>query len=184
MSMLVLARFQTERGLLVGDPLQLPPTLPGTSVKEVDGLERTLFERLSTCVNSKPILLRTQYRCHPRIAEMSNVLFYKRELKHGLTELQLAPLLTGIPTLSFIQSGGSEMQVNISFVNKPEATSIVELVNVLLGKEVDPSEIGVIALYKGQADLISQMIQESGKSKGIQVRFIVESRFNFLTLYS
>lgn len=179
MSMLVLARFQTERALLVGDPLQLPPTLPGTSVKDVNGLERTLFERLSTSKYSKPILLRTQYRCHPRIAEMSNVLFYKKELKHGLTEHQLSPLLTGIPTLSFIQSGGSETQVNISFVNKPEATSIVELVNVLLSKEVDPSEIGVIALYKGQADLISQLIQESGKSKGIQVRFVAVPRLIF-----
>ena len=60
-SMLSIARFSAERILLVGDPLQLPPTLSSSAKQGVNGLERTLFERLSE--NSiDPILLRTQYR--------------------------------------------------------------------------------------------------------------------------
>jgi hypothetical protein len=61
--MLAISRFQPQRLLLVGDPLQLPPTLPGTSKPNVTGLERTLFERLGEMSSDlNPILLRTQYR--------------------------------------------------------------------------------------------------------------------------
>ena len=62
LSMLTISRFQPQRLILVGDPLQLPPTLPGNSKPGVAGLERTLFERLGETNNLSPILLKTQYR--------------------------------------------------------------------------------------------------------------------------
>ena len=76
--MLAISRFQPQRLLLVGDPLQLPPTLPGTSKPNVTGLERTLFERLGEMSSDlNPILLRTQYRVnrtHGSIRELSSLL--------------------------------------------------------------------------------------------------------------
>ncbi|KAI8819486.1 AAA domain-containing protein [Fimicolochytrium jonesii] len=62
MSLLPLARFGSQKALLVGDPLQLPPTIPTTAdPSRKDGLERTLFERLAES-GLTPVLLRTQYR--------------------------------------------------------------------------------------------------------------------------
>jgi len=53
-------RFGAIKALLVGDPMQLAPTLTVPS-KVRTGLERTLFERLAEA-GIDPILLRTQYR--------------------------------------------------------------------------------------------------------------------------
>ena len=61
LSLLPLGMFGCKRAVLVGDPLQLPPTLPPSSNSHVAGLERTLFQRLEAC-GLEPILLRTQYR--------------------------------------------------------------------------------------------------------------------------
>ena len=51
--------------LLIGDPLQLPPTLPGNS-GVTNGLDRTLFERLHDA-GQPTTLLGIQYRVqlHP-----------------------------------------------------------------------------------------------------------------------
>lgn len=54
-SLLSVARFAARRLLAVGDPLQLPPTLPSSPVYRSESadaagghsLERTLFERLA-----------------------------------------------------------------------------------------------------------------------------------------
>ena len=61
-SLLSISRFNPKRLLLVGDPLQLSPTLLQSCKKGVNGLERTLFERLAQDGLSTPILLKTQYR--------------------------------------------------------------------------------------------------------------------------
>ena len=50
----------TFRQLLIGDPLQLPPTLPGDAGAP-NGLDRTLFERLRDA-GHPTTLLGTQYR--------------------------------------------------------------------------------------------------------------------------
>jgi superfamily I DNA and/or RNA helicase len=62
LSLLPLASFGCRRAVLVGDPLQLPPTLsPISRSADGSGLERTLFERLSDC-GIRPIMLKRQYR--------------------------------------------------------------------------------------------------------------------------
>lgn len=47
--------------VLVGDPLQLPPTVAGPEAENKDSLDRSMFERLAEA-GLTPILLRTQYR--------------------------------------------------------------------------------------------------------------------------
>jgi hypothetical protein len=41
----------------------------------------------------KPVLLRTQYRCHPTISAVSNSLFYERQLVDGISAQHRKPLL-------------------------------------------------------------------------------------------
>lgn len=65
-----MARVNASYVLLAGDPYQLPPTITVESA-----LTKTLYSRLDN-LGREPIMLRTQYRCHPRIAELSSRLFY------------------------------------------------------------------------------------------------------------
>jgi hypothetical protein len=85
LSLLPLAHFGCERLLLVGDPQQLPPTVPngarwlGHPIPGGDdthyGLERTLFERLAKC-GIQPIMLSTQYRVRSRMMTMVDEYFH------------------------------------------------------------------------------------------------------------
>jgi superfamily I DNA and/or RNA helicase len=61
LSLLALTSISCQRLILVGDPLQLPPTLSFQSTELKTGLDRTLFERL-TQGSLEPILLVRQYR--------------------------------------------------------------------------------------------------------------------------
>ena len=41
-------------------------------------------------------MLRTQYRCHPRISALANALFYENNLLDGVIEEERPPLVVGI----------------------------------------------------------------------------------------
>ena len=58
MSLLPIFKSSCTRLLLVGDPLQLPPTITTNGPK--NGLDRTLFDRLA--IKQRPIKLTIQYR--------------------------------------------------------------------------------------------------------------------------
>ena len=51
-----------------------------------------------------PTLLRTQYRCHPRISSMANGLFYGGMLEDGVSHTDRKPLLVcfSLCLLSFV----------------------------------------------------------------------------------
>ena len=97
MSMIPIAQFRAERALLVGDPLQLPPTLrtkaptsftsstpqPPPSPLNSDDLTKTLFVRLHRA-GLRSIMLRKQYRCHPVMSLLASRLFYDGRLQAGL----------------------------------------------------------------------------------------------------
>ncbi len=119
MSLLPLARFGCERLLAVGDPKQLPPTLASTSslhdeavvgTAQDETLSKALFVRLSTYF--EPILLRTQYRCHPELTCVPNALFYQGKLIDGVDPSERAPLVAGLPPLVFcnVVSGREQRQ--------------------------------------------------------------------------
>jgi superfamily I DNA and/or RNA helicase len=178
-SMLPILRFGAERLLLVGDPLQLPPTISTPCEKEVSGLDFTFFERMAA-THIMPILLRTQYRCHPSIGSISNDLFYKGSLSHSSETNQLNSVFPPLPQLVFVDSLGSEKNAKLSFINAQEAESIVNFVLQLIEKGVSCKEMGIIALCelfclkiidKGQADYIRSLLDAKGQngSSGLQI---------------
>jgi superfamily I DNA and/or RNA helicase len=144
-SMLPILRFGAERLLLVGDPLQLPPTISTPCEKGVSGLDFTFFERMAE-THIMPILLRTQYRCHPSIGSLSNDLFYEGSLTHSSQTSQLTSVIPQLPHVVFVDSLGSETNAKLSFINAQEAESIVNLVLLLIEKGVSCKEMGIIAL--------------------------------------
>lgn len=59
---------------MVGDPQQLPPTVRCQQAQRL-GLGTSLFDRVQA-MGLKPLLLDTQYRMHPSLAEFPSSKFY------------------------------------------------------------------------------------------------------------
>ncbi|XP_070804731.1 5'-3' DNA helicase ZGRF1 [Pituophis catenifer annectens] len=172
-SLLPIASFQCEKLILVGDPKQLPPTIQGSESAHDSGLEQTLFDRLCL-MGYAPILLRTQYRCHPAIAAITNELFYEGMMLNGISETDRNPLLDWLPTLCFYNVNGSEqIETDNSFYNMAESFFIVKLIQSLIASGVDGSMIGVITLYKSQMSKIHNLFgaihMDAAQIKTVQV---------------
>ncbi|NXX94218.1 ZGRF1 protein, partial [Centropus bengalensis] len=172
-SLLPIARFQCEKLVLVGDPKQLPPTIQGSESVHEKGLEQTLFDRLCL-MGHKPILLRTQYRCHPAISAIANELFYDGNLVDGVAENERRPLLDWLPTLCFYSVDGVEqIERDNSFYNMAEVHFTVKLIQSLIASGIEGSAIGVITLYKSQMykiqNLLGSVHCEAFKVKAVQV---------------
>ncbi|RUS23245.1 P-loop containing nucleoside triphosphate hydrolase protein [Endogone sp. FLAS-F59071] len=183
MAMVPVSRLGAERLLLVGDPLQLPPMLATSSdsASVGKGLDKTLFDRMMQ-MGVKPVMLRTQYRlgfyslqCHPRISAISNILFYEKRLVDGITLQDRAPLVVGLPTLCYIDVQGQEQQnpQSNSYSNEAEINIAVATVRRLLELGVQASDMGVIALYKDQANKIDGALRgpaaNNKKKDGVQI---------------
>ncbi|NXN10607.1 ZGRF1 protein, partial [Indicator maculatus] len=172
-SLLPIARFQCEKLVLVGDPKQLPPTIQGSESVHEKGLEQTLFDRLCL-MGHKPVLLRTQYRCHPAISAIANELFYGGELIDGVSEKERSPLLHWLPTLCFYSVNGVEqMERDNSFYNMAEVHFTVKLIQSLIASGIQGSAVGVITLYKSQMYKIQAVLHgahsEAFELKAVQV---------------
>ncbi|XP_068009925.1 5'-3' DNA helicase ZGRF1 [Melanerpes formicivorus] len=172
-SLLPIARFQCEKLVLVGDPKQLPPTIPGSESVHEKGLEQTLFDRLCL-MGHKPVLLRRQYRCHPAISAIANELFYGGELIDGVSEKERRPLLHWLPTLCFYSVNGVEqMERDNSFYNMAEVHFTVKLIQSLIASGIQGSAVGVITLYKSQMCKIQTLLHgahsEAFEMKAVQV---------------
>ncbi|XP_052587465.1 protein ZGRF1 [Peromyscus californicus insignis] len=157
-SLLPIARFESEKLILVGDPKQLPPTIQGSDAAHENGLEQTLFDRLCL-MGYKPILLRTQYRCHPVISAIANDLFYEGNLMDGVSETERSPVLEWLPTLCFYNvTGAEQVESENSFQNVAEAAFTLKLIQSLLVSGITGSMIGVITLYKSQMYKICHLL--------------------------
>ncbi|XP_026524406.1 protein ZGRF1 [Notechis scutatus] len=172
-SLLPIASFECEKLILVGDPKQLPPTIQGSESAHDSGLEQTLFDRLCL-MGYAPILLRTQYRCHPVIAAITNELFYEGILLNGISEIDRSPLLDWLPTLCFYNVNGSEqIEADNSFYNMAESFFIVKLIQSLVASGIDGSMIGIITLYKSQMNKIRNLFgavhMDAAQIKAVQV---------------
>uniref|UniRef100_A0A8D1TMK1 5'-3' DNA helicase ZGRF1 n=1 Tax=Sus scrofa TaxID=9823 RepID=A0A8D1TMK1_PIG len=173
-SLLPIARFECEKLILVGDPKQLPPTIQGSDAAHENGLEQTLFDRLCL-MGHKPVLLRTQYRCHPTISAIANDLFYEGNLVNGVSETERSPLLEWLPTLCFYNIQGLEqIERDNSFHNVAEAAFTLKLIQSLIVSGIAGSMIGVITLYKSQMYKLCHLLtaldfDHPGNVKAVQV---------------
>jgi AAA domain/DNA helicase ZGRF1-like, N-terminal domain/GRF zinc finger len=185
LSLLPMARFGCERLVCVGDPQQLPPTLPSypasssTAAAAGGSLDRPMFSRLQS-LGYEPIMLRTQYRCHAQLGELSSRLFYGGSLLHAAP--QRAPLVPDLEPHCFIdyrsdRSGAAcvgptppaehiDARTN-SVCNRFEARIVSRLVCALLDNTpIEPSQIGVIVFYTAQAIAIADLLAKAPPSLG------------------
>ncbi|KAM5233552.1 5'-3' DNA helicase ZGRF1 isoform 2-T2 [Hipposideros larvatus] len=164
-ALLPIARFECEKLILVGDPTQLPPTIQASEAAHENGLEQTLFDRLCL-MGHKPVLLRTQYRCHPAISAVANDLFYSGNLSNGVSEAERVPLRAWLPTLCFYHVPGDEqIERGNSFHNAAEAAFTLKLIQSLIASGVAGSAIGVITLYKAQMYKLCHLLSAVGSDQ-------------------
>ncbi|KAH0500830.1 Protein ZGRF1 [Microtus ochrogaster] len=118
------------------------------------GTNRTLLKQ-----GHKPILLRTQYRCHPVISAIANDLFYEGNLMNGVSETERSPVLEWLPTLCFYNvTGAEQVERENSFQNVAEAAFTLKLIQSLIASGIPGSMIGVITFYKSQMYKICHLL--------------------------
>jgi hypothetical protein len=153
--------------ILVGDHCQLPPTVISDVAME-KGLAVSLFSRLAD-QKVQPVLLNTQYRMHPLIAEFPSDSFYRGRLKTGVAFRDRLPP-RGFPwpemgtPVAFLDSNGPERVEGHSYTNETEIKKAIWALEQLL--RIDdpllpggPDDIGVITPYSSQSRLLKRSLR-------------------------
>jgi len=191
-SLLPLSCGSPSKMIIVGDPLQLPPTMASCHgfetepTDEVAYIDRTLFDRLYRN-DFRVTMLRTQYRCHPAIASICSDLFYDGKVVHGVTadDRTLHSKFKGLQPIVAMHCQGQEQRRFDSYINEIEASYIKELVNFFKNSISDDSgndvpvpsySIGVICLYKAQSYIIANLINDNkGANKVVDENLIIST---------
>ncbi|KAI5154787.1 Dna Replication Atp-Dependent Helicase/Nuclease Dna2 [Manis pentadactyla] len=181
--------FFSRRFVLVGDHQQLPPLVLNRESRAL-GMSESLFKRLERNKNAV-VQLTVQYRMNSKIMSLSNKLTYEGKLECGSDkvanavinlpnfkdvklELELYadysenPWLIGVfkpnNPVCFLNTDKvpAPEQVEKSGVsNITEAKLIVFLTSIFIKAGCNPSDIGIIAPYRQQLKIISDLLSHS-----------------------
>ncbi len=150
--------------ILVGDHKQLYPMIENdcldddfTKEQLQQIREHIIFKLLyeERVPQEYKVMLNRQYRMHPEICSFVSDEFYNGEL---LCEKEAS----SAHALVWIDSGDAEERVteNKSRVNQTEAQMVMDLLNALDRKHAKGTEVGVICIYKAQANLICGWLKD------------------------
>jgi DNA replication ATP-dependent helicase Dna2 len=167
-----------DRFVLVGDDRQLPPVVQSDQAASVeDGLSTTLFELLRRRLSGGSeglVMLEEQYRMNDAICAFPSREWYGGRLRSGsehvaasrlhidLTAVpaSLRPLLDPARPVVFVDvAPGADDRHNTS---RSEACRVGELCAGLVAAGVEIDQIGVIAPYRAQVDLIRHTLGTDG----------------------
>jgi len=79
---LIPLRYNATQCILVGDPMQLPPTVLSQTASRA-GYDQSLFVRMQANTPDVAHLLSIQYRMHPSISKFPSMAFYQSRLLDG-----------------------------------------------------------------------------------------------------
>ncbi|XP_072744697.1 DNA replication ATP-dependent helicase/nuclease DNA2 [Anoplolepis gracilipes] len=177
--------YSARKFVLVGDPDQLPPIVRNKTVARLGG-DESLFVRLDSDNNT--VNLSKQYRMNGRIMRLANDVTYRGKLASGNKQVENATL-TGVNMEQSLSScekwirrvlsknlddsvmvldTGSTYKLNVEFgerndqvcSNVWEAAIILRLVQVLTQAGVCGRNIGVVAPYNAQINLLKKIIDK------------------------
>lgn len=169
-SLMPIVQSRCKTLVAVGDPKQLPPVLESTETASQAGkksknttrdpLKKTLFSRMCDCGHSQTTL-RTQYRLHPALSAIPNQFFYEGVLRDGVTAADREGIITistggRLPPITWWDTTGFDEKVGLSKLNTAEAQRVSCVVQCLMDNKVSAQDIGVISVYKAQADCVSK----------------------------
>ncbi|GAA5844189.1 hypothetical protein JCM9279_001721 [Rhodotorula babjevae] len=179
LSSLIPLKYGCTRCILVGDPLQLPPTVI-SSVASRGGYDRSLFVRVMQRGPQAVHLLSIQYRMHPNISAFPSAAFYQSRLTDGpdMDKKTLQPWHANalFPPYAFYHVQGQEQTGRYhSFTNPIEAATALAIYERL--KRDYPStdfdyRVGIVTPYKGQVgELKRQFRQRFGEDILTKISF-------------
>ncbi|PIN12593.1 DNA replication helicase [Handroanthus impetiginosus] len=163
--------------VLVGDHYQLPPLVQSPEAKE-NGMDVSLFCRLSEAHPQAIATLHSQYRMCAAIMELSNALIYGNRLRCGSIEVENAELKYSCSTsapawlLEVLNPNQPVIFINTDSLpayetndrkalNNPiEAYIIAEVTKTLVLRGIEGQDIGIITPYNSQANLIRGVVSE------------------------
>uniref|UniRef100_G3W9L7 DNA replication ATP-dependent helicase/nuclease n=1 Tax=Sarcophilus harrisii TaxID=9305 RepID=G3W9L7_SARHA len=178
--------FFSSRFVLVGDHLQLPPLVLNSEARGL-GMSESLFKRLEQKQNAV-VQLTVQYRMNSTVMSLSNKLVYEGKLECGsdkvanatvnlphLKDVMLDLQAHGIDSENSWLRGAFEPKNPVCFLNTEkipapeqaekcgvsnitEAKLIVFLASVFIKAGCNPSDIGVIAPYRQQLKIITDLL--------------------------
>lgn len=179
---------RAKRALLAGDHRQLPPTIQSAEAA-VQGLARTLFERLADAATIAPAvrMLTVQYRMHAAIMGWPAARFYGGRLTaadavrgHLLTDLPgVMPNEWTSEPLCFVDTAGCGHEETAgdedgSKANPGEADLVVRIVGELRDAGVPDAAIAIVTPYNAQVQLLRERFGSSeleiGTVDGLQGR--------------
>ncbi|KAF8044012.1 hypothetical protein BT93_A2098 [Corymbia citriodora subsp. variegata] len=176
-----IAILKGSRCILVGDHLQLPPTIQSVEA-EKKGLGRTLFERLATLYGDEVTsMLTVQYRMHELIMNWSSKELYNSKIEahssvaaHRLLDLEDVKSSSSTePTLLLIDTAGCDMEEKKdeeeSTLNEGEAEVAIAHAKRLVSSGVRASDIGVITPYAAQVVLLKMLKGNENKLKDMEI---------------
>lgn len=160
----------SDRVVLVGDQNQLAPTVCSQDALKA-GMGVSLFQRFIN-VGFPVTQLNMQYRMHPAISAFPSNEFYAGNIKDGVTaEEREFPVYfpwkrDSFPIIFYDVREGREEREGNSFRNRHEAEVAKDTVDLLIGRGMNPKDIGVITFYDGQKSYLKKMI---GMSEDIDI---------------
>ena len=166
---LIPLKYGCKRCILVGDPLQLPPTVL-SQVAAGYGYSRSIFLRMQENYPERIYLLSTQYRMRPEISSFPSLHFYQGNLRDGPniiarttrpwhTDGYLSPY-----TIVDVKGAQETQTYGRSIRNYAEIEVIVTLYQNLMDKYTYytfADNIGVISPYKEQVRALKLAFKQS-----------------------
>ncbi|MDX1628653.1 MAG: AAA domain-containing protein [Fulvivirga sp.] len=150
---------RAQRVVMSGDHYQLPPTIKSAEAAK-HGLENTLFAKGMLNQPEASIMLQTQYRMHPKIANFSSQYFYRSKLVADESILKRdAPFEEHMLFIDTAGAGFEESlkEETLSTYNEKEAKFLLQHVT---GEIPGGLSVGIIAPYKAQVELIEKLVNQ------------------------
>ncbi|GAA6004582.1 DNA/RNA helicase SEN1 [Rhodotorula paludigena] len=167
LSSLIPLKYGCTRCILVGDPLQLPPTVI-SGVAARGGYDRSLFVRVMQRGPQAVHLLSIQYRMHPNISAFPSAAFYQSRLSDGpeMDKKTLQPWHANalFPPYTFYHVEGQEMAGRYhSYTNPVEAAMALAIYDRLRRDYASIDfdyRIGIVTPYKGQVGELKRTFRQ------------------------
>ncbi|KAK2650910.1 hypothetical protein Ddye_018399 [Dipteronia dyeriana] len=164
--------------VLVGDHYQLPPLVQSTEARE-NGMEISLFRRLSEAHPQSISALQSQYRMCRGIMELSNALIYGDRLRCGSSDIANAKIeVSNLKSQSWwlkevLNPSRPVIYINTDMlpafeekdqktVNNPiEGQIVAKITEELVNNGIEGEDIGIITPYNSQVNLIRHALSVS-----------------------
>lgn len=169
--------FRAKRAVIIGDPqqlrhiTQLPVQVDQLLLEQRGLLERFLEWSYSTCslyslaASRVPtdaiVMLRDHHRSHADIIGFSNEKFYDGQLRVATRYDRLIRANDG-PAVRWIEVQGKAETIRGGWANQAEAEATVMELRRLVLEQGYKGSVGVVSPFRGQANLISELITRDG----------------------